>query len=87
MISFTKHAKDKFEVLKRHKFSVSEEQVLATVAIPDLIDRSRLPLLIAQREIDRNLVLRVVYRQERGMVKIITFYPGKSKQYKNENKR
>ena len=87
MISFTKHAKDKFEVLKRHKFSVSEEQVLATVAMPDLIDRSRLPLLIAQREIDRNLVLRVVYKQERGTVKIITFYPGKSKQYKNENKR
>lgn len=74
-------------MLKRHKFLVSEEQVLATVAMPDLIDYSRIPLLIAQRKIDRNLVLRVVYKQERGTVRIITFYPGKSKQYKNENKR
>lgn len=87
MILFTKHAKDKFGILKKHKFSVSEEQVLATVAMPDLIDYSRNPLLVAQREIDRNLVLRVVYKQERGTTKIITFYPGKSKQYKNENKR
>ncbi|MEK7568633.1 MAG: hypothetical protein AAB497_00795 [Patescibacteria group bacterium] len=87
MVTFTKHAKDKFGILKKHKFSVSEEQVLATVAMPDLIDHSRIPLLVAQRKIDRNLVLRVVYKQERGTVKIITFYPGKSKQYKNENKR
>lgn len=87
MIIFTKHAKDKFGILKRHKFLVSEEQVLATVAMPDLIDYSRIPLLVAQRKIDKNLVLRVVYKQERGTAKIITFYPGKSKQYKNENKR
>ncbi|MBI5798496.1 MAG: hypothetical protein HZB10_01015 [Candidatus Yonathbacteria bacterium] len=87
MITFTKHAKDKFGILKKYKFSVSEEQVLATVAMPDLTDYSRAPLLIAQRKIDKNHVLRVVYRQERGSVKIITFYPGKSKQYKNENKR
>ncbi|MBI5742737.1 MAG: hypothetical protein HZA25_02785 [Candidatus Niyogibacteria bacterium] len=71
----------------KYKFSVSEEQVLATVAMPDLIDYSRIPLLIAQRKIDKNHVLRVVYKQERGAIKIITFYPGKSKQYKNENKK
>lgn len=87
MVVFTKHAKDKFGILKRHKFQISEEQVLATVATPDLIDYSRIPLLIAQRKIDKNLVLRVVYKQEKGAIKIITFYPGKSKQYKNENKR
>lgn len=87
MITFTKHAKDKFGILKKHKFLVSEEQVLATVAMPDLVDYSRVPLLIAQRKIDRNIVLRVVYKEERGAIKIITFYPGKSKQYKDESKR
>ena len=86
MIVFTKHAKDKFGILKKHKFSVSEEQVLATVAMPDLVDHSRRPLLIAQREIDKMHVLRVVYKQERGTIKIITFYPGKNKQYKDEDK-
>ncbi len=33
------------------------------------------------RKIDRNHVLRVVYKQEFGIVKVITFYPGRIKQY------
>jgi hypothetical protein len=48
---------------------------------PDLIDKSRLPLLIVQRKIDKNHVLRVVYKQEFGTLKVITFYPSRSKQY------
>lgn len=81
MIIFTKHARNKFEVLKRHKFLIAEKQVLKTVEKPDLIDKSRLPLLIAQRKIGRNHVLRVVYKQEFGIIKIITFYPARKKQY------
>jgi len=37
--------------------------------------------LIAQRKIDRDYVLRVVYKQEFGIIKVITFYPGRRKQY------
>ncbi len=81
MIIFTKHARDKFEVFKRHKFSITERQVLKTVEKPDLIDKSRLLLLIAQRKIGKNHVLRVVYKQEFGAIKIITFYPARKKQY------
>ncbi|MDO8664412.1 MAG: DUF4258 domain-containing protein [Candidatus Liptonbacteria bacterium] len=81
MIIFTKHAKDKFEILKRHKFLIAEKQVIKTVEKPDLIDKSRLPLLIAQRKIGKNHVLRVVYKQEFGTIKIITFYPARKKQY------
>lgn len=84
MILFTKHARDKFEILKRHKFPISEEQVIATVAAPDLIDYSRSPLLIAQRKIDKVHVLRVVYKQEKEIIKIITFYPGRSQQYESK---
>lgn len=85
MIIFTRHAKDKFEILKRHKFLITEKQVIETVEKPDLIDESRLPLLIAQRKIDRNYVLRVAYKREFGIIKVITFYPGRIKQY-NEKK-
>lgn len=81
MIIFTKHAKNKFKILERHKFFISEEWVIKTIKNPDLIDRSRLPLLIAQRKIDKMHILRVVYKQEFGNVKIITFYPGRKKQY------
>jgi len=81
MLIFTEHAKNKFEILKRHKFLITRKQVLETVEKPELIDKSRLPLLIAQRKIDRDHVLRVVYKKEFGVIKIITFYPGRRKQY------
>jgi hypothetical protein len=81
MVVFTKHATEKFKVLKRHKFVTSRQQVLDTVNNPDIVDYSRLPLLIAQKKIDKTHVLRVVYKQELGNKKIITFYPGRVKQY------
>lgn len=84
MIIFTKHAENKFETLKRHKFSISRELVIQTLENPDLIDHSRLPLLIAQGKIDRTHVLRVVFKKEFGSVKVITFYPGRAKQYEKK---
>ena len=81
MVIFTKHAENKFEILKRHKFPISKKRVINTVENPELIDKSRLPLLIAQRKIDRNHVLRVVYKKEFGVIKIVTFYPGRRTQY------
>ncbi len=81
MIIFTKHAKEKFGILKKHKFIVSEKKVLDALQKPDVIDYSRLPLLIAQRKFDRTHVLRVVYKEEQGIIKVITFYPGRIKNY------
>ncbi len=81
MIFFTKHARDKFEILKRHKCIVTEQQVLVTVNNPEIIDYSHSPLIIAQYGIDKNHVLRVVYKKQGQIIKIITFYPGRRKQY------
>ena len=81
MIIFTKHALHKFALLKRHTFTITRDQVLDAVNNPDRIDMSRLPLLIAQRKIDKTHVLRVVYKKEAGVIKIITFYPGRTSQY------
>ena len=81
MIIFTKHAREKFGILKKHKFIISEKKVLEALINPDLIDYSRLPLLIAQYKFDRTHVLRVVYKEEQGNMKVITFYPGRLKNY------
>jgi hypothetical protein len=81
MIIFTKHAEEKFKVLKRHKFIVTKRRVLVIIKNPNTIDYSRLPLLIAQGKIDKNHVLRVVYKHEANNIKVITFYPGRTKQY------
>jgi len=82
MIRFTKHAEDKFTVLRKHGFRVLREQVLETVQSPDSVDAdSRYPIVIAQRTIDDTHVLRVVYKEFGSDIKIITFYPGRSKKY------
>ena len=85
MIRFTKHAREKFSVLKKHGVSISRQKVVATVQKPEHIDHSRHPLLIAQQTIDAEHVLRVVYKQSGDDVIIITFYPGRSKQYEKTN--
>lgn len=80
-IHFTKHAVEKFAILAHHGVIISREQVVETVEHPDMIDRSRLPLKIAQRDLNRAHVLRVVYREENSMKVIITFYPGRKSHY------
>ncbi len=80
-LRFTKHAEDKFEMLKRHGVGILREKVIQTLINPGHIDRSRLPLLIAQSVLDRDHVLRVVYRVEGQTKVIITFYPGRKNQY------
>jgi len=81
VIYFTKHAKEKFEILREHKFIITKKLVIEAVNDPDLIDRSRIPLLIAQKKISVTHVLRVVYKRENNNKIIITFYPARSKHY------
>ncbi len=81
-VRFTKHAKEKFSILERYGFKVTKKQVLGTIENPEFIDKiSRSPLLIAQRAIDKKRVLRVVYKIENRRKVVITFYPGRVKQY------
>ena len=81
MIHLTRHAEKKFTLLARHGFRITHQHVIDTVTMPDKLDYSRLPLLIAHRKIDRTHVLRVVYKIEKDTIKIITFYPGRKTQY------
>ncbi|OGY33299.1 MAG: hypothetical protein A3C02_00385 [Candidatus Andersenbacteria bacterium RIFCSPHIGHO2_02_FULL_45_11] len=81
LLRFTKHAQEKFAILKKHSFLVTRRQVTNAVLKPDLIDHSRLPLHIAQKTIDDTHVLRVVYKREGRIKVIITFYPGRKSSY------
>ena len=81
MIRFTRHALEKFLILRHHGFDISKHAVIRTVSHPERIDISRLPLKIAQRNFDKDHVLRVVYKETDKDKIIITFYPGRKKQY------
>lgn len=84
VIYFTKHAHEKFIILKRHGFHVSPNTIVRIIEQPDFIDYSRLPLKIAQGVFDKKHVLRVVYKEENGKKVIITFYPGRKNQYEKK---
>ena len=81
-VRFTKHAREKFEVLARHGVTVTEGEVEQAVREPDRVDReSRKPQIIFQRSRDEEYVLRIVCRKDGNMVTVITFYPGRKSQY------
>lgn len=83
-IYLTKHAKEKFKILLKHKFKVKKSQVIKTIEEPESIDYLRLPLLINQRKIDKAHYLRVVYKKENDKIKIITFYPSRIKKHEKK---
>jgi len=86
MIKFTRHAQQKFRILKVHDFQISKKKVIEVINNPEEIDYSRSPLLIAQDKIDTEHVLRVVYKEQNGDKIVITFYPGRIKQYAKKDK-
>lgn len=84
MIHFTKHALEKFIILKQHGVVIQKSAVITTITDPERIDHSRLPLKIAQRNFDKSHVLRVVYKEQGDTKIVITFYPGRKTQYEKD---
>jgi hypothetical protein len=84
MIVYTKHAKEKFKILRKQGFIVQKKMVEETVNLPESIDYSQFPLLVAQKSIDEEHILKVVFKKENGIIKIITFYPMRKKKLKNK---
>ena len=73
VIYFTKYAKDKFGILTDHGCVVELARVEDAVKMPDLVDESKPPLFMAQKDFDEKRLLKVVYKKEAGAAKIITF--------------
>lgn len=81
-VRFTQHALDKFVLLARHNFKVSEAQIIEALTAPDKLETERDPL-IAQKVLDDKHVIRVVYRIEDVDTVVITFYPGRRQRYED----
>jgi hypothetical protein len=84
MIVYTKHAEEKFRILKEQGFIVKKKMVEKVINSPDAVDHSQFPLLVAQKSIDEKHILKVVFKKENGIIKIITFYPMRKKKLKNK---
>jgi len=79
-VRFTRHAKDKFEVVRRYGYDVDREKVVETVLSPDRLDE-RGDQRLAIKVLDENYALRVVYEVRKGYLVDITFYPVRRDRY------
>jgi len=71
MIYFTKYAETKFDTLNRHKVFFTREQVESAVVNPDLTGKKG-KLATAEKE-----GVKVIYKKDGDILKIITFFPVK----------
>lgn len=83
-IVFTYHALEKFSVLRRHNYKIDEENVLKAVKGPDKVTPGKKARLIAQKALDEEHLLRVIYEVKGKEIVIITFYPARRERYENQ---
>ncbi len=82
-VRFSAHSPLKMEILKRHGISINPEFVIKVIQSPDKLDYEIYDKRVAQKRLNANLVLRVVYREFSTFVFVITLYPGRRSRYEN----
>jgi len=83
-VTYTRHAEEKFELLKRHGFEVTRKRVEETLTSPDMVISQAKGRMNTQKRISERHVLRVIYRQEGEDLVVITFYPGRRERYETK---
>ncbi len=83
-IRFSNHAQLKMEVLANHGVMIASSFVIETIRSPDKLEARDEDKLIAQKRLDTNSVLRVVYREFSALIVIITIYPGRRSRYEKD---
>ena len=62
---------------------VRKEDVIKTIKEPEKVEKGRKRRVIAQRTIDIEHVLRVVYEERGNEIVVITFYPARRGRYES----
>lgn len=79
-IRFTKHAAEKFDVLKRYGFEIRKKLVINAILDPEHLEEKN-NQFFATRTIDSKHSLRVVYENRKDYLVVITFYPVRRERY------
>jgi len=82
-IVFSRHAEAKFGILRKHGFVVHRETITTCLRSPDKIDTGYKGRTIAQKAIDKEHVIRVIFEDIGETIRIVTFYPGRRERYEN----
>lgn len=79
-ITFTKHAIEKFDVLRNYGFEIQRKQIIQTILNPESL-HERGNQFFATGAIDSKHAVRVVYEKRKDYVVVITFYPVRRERY------
>lgn len=74
-IVFTTYANKKFDILQRHGCVIAREDVREAVSDAIGTEATGQPLFFAQKKFKSGRAVRVAYRTEAGVARVITFYP------------
>ena len=80
-IIFTKHAELKFRDLEEQGFKIARGQVEDALNMPENIIEGEKDRLIVQRAIDETHMIRVIYEKKEDLIRVITFYPTRRREY------
>ncbi|MBM3118899.1 MAG: DUF4258 domain-containing protein [Chloroflexi bacterium] len=81
VIRFSDHTLLKLEILKAHGLPLDMELTQNVIAKPEQLMKGYHGRKIAQKGLDLNHVLRVVYEEHHDEIVVITFYPGRRERY------
>jgi hypothetical protein len=80
-IEFSKHALYKLDLLKKHGLLLTLATIENAVRFPDKTEKGYNNRMIAQKVLDTQHVLRVIYEIKSEKIYIITVYPGRRTRY------
>jgi hypothetical protein len=83
-ILLSDHALEKIDLLKKHNVEIEKHLIENTVIYPDKTDRGYKGRFIAQKRLDDNHVLRVVYEEYTDSILVITLYPARRIRYEKD---
>ena len=80
-VLFTEHANEKIAMLGAHGVKVTRKAVGQAVTDPERVLTALGGRQIAERSLDREHVLRVVFVDEGRQIRVITLYPARKGRY------
>ena len=80
-IRFSDRYQHKLKILNSHGLIISSKFVRETISSPDKLEIKDNNKCIAQKRLNENFVIRVVYREFKTFILVITLYPGKKSRY------
>lgn len=80
-IDYTKHAKEKFILLKKRGWNFTKAQVNQAVISPKWLGLTKLGERAAMIALDEHYILRVIYVSIGKTIRVITFHPARKGRY------